>query len=40
MHQDMQSKIERDIKHVVEQCNYLEKENQQLKKVSENNHLI
>jgi len=36
----MQAKIERDIKHVVEQCNYLEKENQHLKKNSENNHLI
>ena len=39
-HQEMQAKIERDVKHVVEQCNYLEKENQHLKKVSENNHLI
>ena len=39
-HQELQAKIERDIKHVVEQCNYLEKENQHLKKMSENNQLI
>ena len=39
-HQELQAKIERDVKHVVEQCNYLEKENQNLKKVSENNQLI
>ena len=36
----MQAKIERDVKRVVEQCNYLEKENQNLKKLSENNQLI
>jgi len=39
-HQELQAKIERDVKHVVEQCNYLEKENQHLKKLSENNQLI
>ena len=31
-HHDMQARLEKDIKHVVEQCNYLEKENQSLKK--------
>lgn len=39
-HQEMKAKIERDVKHVVEQFNYLEKENQNLKKLSENNQLI
>ena len=39
-HQELRAKIERDVKHVAEQCNYLEKENQHLKKLSENNQLI
>ena len=34
--QEKQNKIEKDVNLVVEQCNYLEKENQDLKKVDEN----
>ena len=38
--QEKQNKIEKDVNLVVEQCNYLEKENQDLKKVDENQQLI
>ena len=38
--QERQSQIEKEINKVVEKCNYLEKENQQLRKLDENQQLI